>query len=695
MPALAGMLRLFFMMANSNQLIPNRIANIFFLLLICLLPYSNTFSHEWHLDDRINIHSNQALHPENLHITSVASTFFAHPVAPGTLYRPISNLSFALNWLLGQDAALGYHATNIAIHFFTAIGLYLSCLLLLQSPTLRSQKLHHIPYIALLAAIFWALSPIQTQAVTYIVQRMAQLAALFTVFAIYFFLNARLSHHGRQRFFSGFCCLCCFLLALGSKENAIMLPFSLLLLEGIFFRQISLLSSARKNILSVSLLILSLAGGLIFLIHAGFLNFDYSYRTFTLAERVLTEPRILIFYLSQLYFPSSEKLSIAHNIVLSNSILTPWTTLPALISCFTIIVLSLIFSHSYPLLCFSALFYFSNHLIESTIIPLELIFEHRNYQPSLFLFLPVSSAVISLLNSNQSFPKFVKYFIIILFSSFLIYLGHSTYKRNEVWATEESLWLDALQKAPNDARAMINLAGAYTNQGKFEEAFTLCHKAGMSQSSTSQANTSKALSLNCQGTISYYRGECEKALLYFEKALFLRNDYNEVSEKLISLYIDKSMYSDALSVIMNKESHDNSLKLQTIKQFVLLMLDMPQKSLEVSYRIQKDHPSPVIIAIGQGKALSMLGFHENADLIFRYAASSNDLRALLLQIENNLLDNKIAEAESHLKALIDTFPLSLILQEINNSILSDYPIPYNKALLTQAIKTATHITSRK
>lgn len=369
------------------------------LLFFCLVIYGNILHNGWHLDDSGNILNNTPLHITNLHTDTLSKTFYAHPESTGEFYRPVANLTFALNWFFGKNNPVGYHLVDIFIHGLTATILYLSCIQLLNTPALRKKSYSHIQKknIALLAATLWLVAPIHTSAVTYIVQRMAQLAALFSISALFFYLRARLSNNKLYQTIFFMCCLCCALLALGSKENTILLFPSLALIEAIFFLQLARIQKfALHNKKIFFLLFLLLSGGILFFSW----NFiiaqanSYGHRNFTLSERILTEPRILIFYLSQIFYPTASRLSIAHDIDLSSSLFTPWQTLPAIACCLGLILFASFQIHKRPLLSFAILYYFLNHIVESTFLNLELIFEHRNLLPSLFLFLPIAAFLV-------------------------------------------------------------------------------------------------------------------------------------------------------------------------------------------------------------------------------------------------------------------------------------------------------------
>ena len=170
----------------------NYLFHLTLLFSLALLIYCGTLHNGWHLDDAGNILHNKPLHITNLQPATLSKTFYAHPESTGKLYRPVANFTFALNWFFGQSRPVGYHLVDIFIHSLTAIMLYLSCVQLLNTPALRkkNRSQSHKNNIALLAAALWLAAPIHTSAVTYIVQRMAQLAALFSVSALFFYLRA-------------------------------------------------------------------------------------------------------------------------------------------------------------------------------------------------------------------------------------------------------------------------------------------------------------------------------------------------------------------------------------------------------------------------------------------------------------------------------------------------------------------------
>ena len=129
-------------------------------------------------------------------------------------------------------------------------------------------------------------------------------------------------------------CLC-LLMGLDSKENTILLPFTVLLVEWIFFREGRRSAFFRKRsfvwiffVVAASLLLTFAAtNGLFF----DFIDKWYATRPFTMIERLMTQPRILLYYLSQVFYPIPSRLSIEHDVVVSSSFLEPWSTVPAIL----------------------------------------------------------------------------------------------------------------------------------------------------------------------------------------------------------------------------------------------------------------------------------------------------------------------------------------------------------------------------
>jgi protein O-mannosyl-transferase len=489
------------------------------IAIILLAVYGNSFECSWHFDDKPNITENPNLHMTEFSLEQINKALKSNRKHPQTFYRPVVCLSFALNHYFGGLGVFGYHLVNLVIHFLSSVFLFLFILNTLSLPSLRKNYSSSAYEIALLATILWAINPIQTQAVTYIVQRMASLAAMFYIISMYFYLKARTAHHTKPRVaFFGLSGLS-FLLAIGSKENAAMLPMSLFLYEAIVIQDDTNLFFRRNLkwfILSCSIIVI--IGLLYFYSQEGtifsFLK-GYERRTFTLAERLLTQPRIFIFYITLLFYPMPHRLSITHSFEISTSLFEPVTTFFAILFVFGLIAFSLTIARRKPLFAYCLLFFILNHLIESTIFSLELIFEHRNYLPSMFLFLPL--AMLFCYGVYEARPKrWIKTVLYIFMFCFIISLGHGTFLRNMIWKNEDSLWLNATEVAPGHWRPWHNLGKYYAARQSYEIALTLLYEA-LSKEEHPNKDDKKITHYNL-GYVYQHIGAKEKAFFNYLQA---------------------------------------------------------------------------------------------------------------------------------------------------------------------------------
>ncbi|MBW2094970.1 MAG: tetratricopeptide repeat protein [Deltaproteobacteria bacterium] len=507
------------------------------LCILIFLVYSNSFHCSWHFDDAPNITENPLLHMTKISWHSIQAAIFSDRNNPAMPYRPVACLSFALNYYFGGLHVAGYHLVNILIHLISSIFLFLFIYRTLTLPTFRQKYGPSAYFIALLSTVLWAINPIQTQAITYIVQRMASLAAMFYIMAMYFYLKGRVAGPGRKKIFSFLMCAVSFLLAMSSKENAAMLPLSLLLFEMLILQQDTLLFF-RKNLLKLAIVLgLTLVIGLAYLfIKSGnafsFLN-GYENRPFTLGQRLLTEPRIILLYISLLFYPMPDRLNIAHDITISTSLLHPISTLFSIVIIAGSIAGAMLFSKKRPFISFALLFFFLNHLIESSIFPLELIFEHRNYLPSMFLFVPVAMGLhfaLQTYTAKKSMEIILSSFIILV----LIGFGHSTFMRNFAWKNEKSMWIDAAEKSPNLSRPHHNLGRYYQDHGYYQKAIQEYQKA--LESPFINRRDSVFVTYYNLGKIYAHKKDYKIAESFYDKALALKADFPPLFNDMAALF---------------------------------------------------------------------------------------------------------------------------------------------------------------
>jgi len=437
-----------------------------FVILVCI--YSNSFQAGWHLDDYANIVDNANIHLQTLTWETITKTFKGMEPSSGGMIRPLAYLSFALNYFFHSTDVIGYHVINFAIHYLSAVFLYLLLRNTLRLPRLQIAYGNAGGAITLLAVVLWAAHPIQVTAVTYIVQRMTSLATLFYLMGMYCYVKARTTNIKTGA--AGYLVLTglATLGACACKENAVMLPISLFLYDLILIQP-----RLPKKWPKILVLVL-VPFGLMILISWQLTDLDkildgYKDRPFSWQERLLTEPRVIWYYVSLILYPASFRFTLLHDFELSKSLLTPWTTLPAIVGLIMLVLVAIIVTRRKPLIAYAVYFFLLNHLIESSFIPLELVFEHRNYLPSTFLFVPLAVGIVFLLD-YFAYHKVIQSLIVLGVVFLIAAQGHTVYYRNSIWVDELRLWRDNVQKAPRLHRPHHNLGKALMVDGRMEEA---------------------------------------------------------------------------------------------------------------------------------------------------------------------------------------------------------------------------------
>ena len=518
--------------------------SIIALTVLIFSTYGNSFDCSWHFDDEPNVTDNPNLHLKEITWENLKRALYSDRNNPTVLYRPVACLTFALNHHFGGLEVFGYHLVNIFIHLVSSIFLFLFIYNTLNLPSLRTKYASKSYFIALLATTLWAINPVQTQAVTYIVQRMASLAGMFYIMSMFFYLKVRTVHTSDRKVLFLILCIVFFLMALGSKENAAMLPLSIFLYEILLIQEITgeklrrylkLFAIVAGAILIFCFTYFYIQGGNIF----SFLN-GYENRPFTLTQRLLTEPRIIVFYISLLLYPMPNRLNIAHSFQISTSLFEPISTAFSILFIAGTITYAIYLAKKRPLFSFCILFFLFNHVIESTILPLELIYEHRNYIPSLPFFVPVAIGFSNLLQFYAK-KQVMKYTIVVFIILLLIGLGHSTFMRNFTWKNEKALWIDAVEKSPDQFRPHHNLGRYYQNHGHQEEAISEYKKA-LSRSVLHRKNEAAVTYYNL-GNIYGNLRDYEKARYFYERAKDINPNYPSVYVNIAAVLDREGKYA--------------------------------------------------------------------------------------------------------------------------------------------------------
>ena len=413
-------------------------------------------------DDTINITDNPKVLIESLQwpeLQRAAGAFGA-----GGLGRSLSMLSLGVNHALTGLDPFYFKLTNLIIHLLNGIGLWLLTRLLLgaiqirHDPTLTHQQ---IAWLSIAVTAAWLLHPFNLSSVLYIVQRMASLAALFMIVGLVLYAWGRLRQLRGQR---GAALMVGGVVVFGvlatlSKENGLLLPVLIFLIEWLIFGfQTSEPASRRFLVVfhAVIAIIPAVLALIVLLARFDWVTAGYEGRDFTLHERLLTQARVFWFYIQMILLPNPTRMGLYHDdIVLSSGWLHPITTLPAILGLVAVLVASIALRRRTPLLSFGILFFFAGHVLESTLLPLEIAHEHRNYLPSYGLLLV---AIYYL--GHRRLREYLSIRIqIALVMTLIVALSAGTAVRSSYWGNNLDLALVEVNHHPNSART--NMQAGY------------------------------------------------------------------------------------------------------------------------------------------------------------------------------------------------------------------------------------------
>ncbi len=429
------------------------------LAVVTGLLYANTLGVPFVFDDWQNIENNPLIRVRGWDLDALYQAAFASP-SP----RPIANLSFALNYSLGGLDVRGYHGFNIVVHWINGWLVYcLAIRVQRDAARVAGRPASSAPQqvaMALTAAGLFVAHPIQTQSVTYIVQRMTSLSVLFGLLSFLLFLRTRDEPPGRRQWPRLLAAFLCWVLAMATKQIAAPLPILALLYEWFFHRDLAS-GWIRRNAAWFAATLATLAGVSLLYLHR--LPFGYENRPFDMGERVLTQLRVLWLYLGLLAYPAPSRLNLAHDFPISHTLLDPPTTLLALLGLIGLAAFSILFARRERLISYCILWFLGTLAIESSVIALELVYEHRLYLPMVMIAIAGSDLLFRLSPQRIAAASACAFALVVV-------LGLATVTRNEVWRDRISLWSDTVSKSPGDHRAQNNLGDALSDAGDLEAA---------------------------------------------------------------------------------------------------------------------------------------------------------------------------------------------------------------------------------
>jgi tetratricopeptide (TPR) repeat protein len=342
-----------------------------------------------------------------------------------------------------------------------------------------------------------------------------------------------------------------------------------------------------------------------------------------------------------------------------------------------------------PLLSTCILFFFLNHLIEGTIIPLELIFEHRNYIPSMFFFVPVAVLMVRCLD-YFSYHKGLQYFMAGGFALLLAFQGHTTYERNGIVRSDVHLWLDNVRKAPALSRPHINLARHYYEAGMYEDAYRELKTA---------EDLNRDTNLRQIGLASYNLGvyyldqakDIDRAERQFIKALERFPGHPSAIVGLAHVYLRKADVERAFNLFPEEGPwYRNNVEMINAYALVLLKKGNPQGALKAASRsieLKWSDPQPWEIS---GEAWRRLGQWQKASQCWEEALRMNPAnpraQLALVELYDRLQDGSaLSRMAARCMALKGTKPLDEWLAELaGDSGVSVYEV--NPEMLGRIIR---------
>ena len=421
-------------------------------------------------DDMTNITSNSKIAVKSLNFSDLNAAAWSGQAGP--LKRPVSMLSFALNHAFSGFDPYAFKLTNLFIHLINTalVGALAYCVFsgFLQR-RIVPEGIRQTPdfpmWGAFIAAAFWGTHPLNLTSVLYVVQRMTSLSTLFGL--------AALTLYGVWRVFPvrytlgrtlGVAALILFLLAASvlSKESGLLFVPLLIFMELVVFqgqKEGRPLMLGRFSTTRLLWMLCALGVLIVLWKLPGFMRPENFYnRDFTLNERLLTEARVLFYYLRLFFAPSLSELALFHDdFLISTGLLDPPSTLLALLGLAAITLGTLWVYKKYPLLWFAWGWFLISHAMESTVISLELVHEHRNYFATLGFVILIPWLAFSAQKRMRSIA-------FLLMGGLMLIFSFLTWQRSELWGNLPMLVAFEADAHPQSDSTRYLLGWVYAQQ---------------------------------------------------------------------------------------------------------------------------------------------------------------------------------------------------------------------------------------
>jgi hypothetical protein len=598
------------------------------ILLLCIgVFYTQGIASNFILDDISNIEAIKNIQPNTYWQDSLHFIFNGQA---GPLGRPVSLFSFSLQSYAWPNAEI-FKTINIFLHLL--IGSLIFWFLLILGRLIKIKNNFLLPF-CFISTTIWLLSPLQISTVLYVVQRMTQLSALFSLLSFITYLYGR-QYFDQQQIKRGLVWMSLGLgffglLAIFSKENAVLIPLFILVIE---FTLLQHLVKSRIWHYWASIFLYFPVGFIVFYLIfmvdpiSGYIN-----RPFSLGERLLTEPRVLLDYLRQLFLPSAYNFSLYQDdYIISTQLWQPISTFFSIVILISGIIFAFFVRRTYPIISFSILWFYAGHLLESSSIPLFIYFEHRNYLPILG---PIIGSVYLLMRlyQNKCIKKTIRQFIPVLSIIWIFYIGFIYWGELKLWKNPLFQAIYWAEQNPQSRQAQSYAAAMLGQQGHIQK--SLAYYQYMTKAFPKDI-TPHLIWLNLYCTHPFLPKPNMKKLQYQ-----LRHGYDYNIVNILSVLESNS-----------EKSMCNDLKPQGLTKMLLTLLNNPNLSgrkgglnLLISFSLFK-----------QKKLLESLNQLEKA-LLFKNL--SNPIKAELMKLGLLMHLDKYLLAQQQLNKLKNILTLS-------------------------------------
>ncbi len=524
----------------SNQPLIKKYAFIL-IAVIGILAYANSFQNTFQFDDGYHIiETNKIKSMDNVLKASHWKDISNRPLAFFTL---AVDYKLADKDAAGTPGVTGFHITNLIFHILAGFMAFLLALEIMSLSVFKKNKIisDYGVLIAFFTAAIFIAHPIQTQAVTYIIQRMAVMAGFFYMGAVLLYLKGRKSQLDKKQlkawkpyaFYAG--AFIAGILGFLSKQNAITFPLAFILVEILFIR------NDEQKIDRKFLTIFASAVGVIIAFGIAINGLPAEYDKISRSEYLFTQFRVIIKYWQLMFLPIGQHLDYYWRV---STTLWGWPELTSLAAILLTIGLAVwLFMKKWFIASFAIFWFYLTISLESSIIPIrDVIFEHRLYMAVFGFGFAISYIAFYFLSKRKAI-----YPVVALSLLTVIYIGASL-NRNSVWKNPYTLWSDSVKKSPKRERAWYWLATYYMSEKDMENAMK-CYDTSI------KCNPGFPLAYNGRGNLKKESNDLKGAIVDYDKAIKLDPAY-------ITAYYNRGITYAALNKLKNAiADYDKSVQL--------------------------------------------------------------------------------------------------------------------------------------